>query len=104
MRYRMLGLDVDGTLLDPSGELRDDAREAVAEARRRGLRVVLCTGRRLRTALPIARALELDDALVVNNGVLVKDAQSGATLRHEYLAAHAYPEVLDLLRQSLARR
>ncbi len=99
MRYRLLGLDVDGTLLDPQGELPADAREAVAKARRSGLEVVLCTGRRLRSVLPLARELGLPGAVVVNNGVVVKDLASGATLRHAYLPAPAYPEVLALLRE-----
>lgn len=99
MRYRLLGLDVDGTLLDPHGELTDEVREAVAEARRAGLEVVLCTGRRLRTVVPLARELGLGGAIVVNNGVVVKDLGSGATLRHAYLPAPAYPDVLALLRE-----
>jgi Cof subfamily protein (haloacid dehalogenase superfamily) len=97
-RYRLLGLDVDGSLLDPAGQLPDDAREAVAEARRRGLEVVLCTGRRLRTALPVARALELEGAIVVNNGVLVKELATGRSLRRTYLPRAIYPEVLGLLK------
>jgi hydroxymethylpyrimidine pyrophosphatase-like HAD family hydrolase len=48
MRYRLLALDIDGTLLDPAGEISGGAREAVAGALRAGLRVVLCTGRRFR--------------------------------------------------------
>jgi Cof subfamily protein (haloacid dehalogenase superfamily) len=99
MRYRLLGLDVDGTLLDPDGELRDEVCQALAEARHAGLEVVLCTGRRLRTVLPLARELGLAGAVVVNNGVVVKDLGSGATLRHAYLPAAAYLEVLGLLRE-----
>jgi hypothetical protein len=98
MRPRLLALDIDGTLLDPYGALTDAAREAVAAARRAGLEVVLCTGRRFRTALPIARALGLAGSIVVNNGALVKDLASSRTLHHRYLPAEVYPEVLALAR------
>jgi Cof subfamily protein (haloacid dehalogenase superfamily) len=98
MRTRLLALDIDGTLLDPYGALPDAAREAVGAARRAGLEVVLCTGRRFRTALPIARALGLSGAIVVNNGALVKDIESGRTLHGRYLPAEVYPEVLALAR------
>lgn len=98
MRTRLLALDIDGTLLDPYGALTDVAREAVAAARRAGLAVVLCTGRRFRTALPIAQALELEGPIVVNNGALVKDLASSRTLYHHYLPAEVYPEVLALAR------
>jgi len=98
MRTRLLALDIDGTLLDPYGALTDAAREAVAAARSAGLAVVLCTGRRYRTALPIAQALGLAGAIVVNNGALVKDLASSRTLHHRYLPAEVYPEVLALAR------
>ena len=66
MPYRLLALDVDGTLLDPSGALRPAVRDAVIAVQQRGLRVVLCTGRRFRTARPLAQALQLDTPLVVH--------------------------------------
>ena len=98
MRTRLLALDIDGTLLDPYGALTDGVREAVAAARQAGLEIVLCTGRRFRTALPIAQALELSGPIVVNNGALVKDLASGRTLHHRYLSMEVYPEVLALAR------
>ena len=90
--------DLDGTLLDPYGKLPEAAREAVADARRTGLRVVVCTGRRFRTALPLLRELELTGPVVVNNGAVVKDLESGATLRSAYVEASVYPEALGLMR------
>jgi Cof subfamily protein (haloacid dehalogenase superfamily) len=99
MRYQLLALDLDGTALDPAGDLTDDVRDAVAAARASGLRVVLCTGRRFRTALPVAQGLSLSGAIVVNNGVLVKDLASGRTLSHRYLSDGVSAEVLALVRE-----
>ena len=98
MRTRLLALDIDGTLLDPHGALTASSREAVAAAQRAGLAVVLCTGRRFRTALPVARELGLAGPIIVNNGALVKDLSSSRTLHHHYLPAEIYPEVLALAR------
>ena len=97
MRPRLLGLDIDGTLLDPGGEISDRARAAVQTALRAGLRIVLCTGRRYRSTLPIARELGLPGPVVVHNGALVKDAWSGRTLAATYLPAALHPEILAAL-------
>jgi len=99
MRPRLLALDLDGTLLDPFGDVTDSVREAVAAARERGLAVVLCTGRRFRTALPAARALSLSGPIVVHNGVLVKDIATGRTELDCYLPADLYTEVLAVMRE-----
>lgn len=92
MPYRLLALDVDGTLLDPDGELRDTVRQAVMAAQQTGLRVTLCTGRRFRSTRPLAQELQLDGPVVVHNGALVKDVTSAETL-------HCHP-----LRETLCRR
>jgi Cof subfamily protein (haloacid dehalogenase superfamily) len=98
MAIRLLALDLDGTTLDAHGGLSDAVRDAVAAVQRRGIRVVLCTGRRFRTALPMARSLELSGPIVVNNGVVVKQIESGVTLHHDYLPSDLYAEILTLMR------
>jgi Cof subfamily protein (haloacid dehalogenase superfamily) len=102
LRYRLLALDADGTVLAPDGDLRPAVRDSVHRARDRGVEVVLCTGRRYRTARWIIEQLELDGAAVIQNGVLVKDAVSGDTLRHHYLSAELYREALPLMRRAHA--
>jgi len=99
MTVKLAALDLDGTLLDPFGKLTPKVCEAVASLARRDLRVVLCTGRRYRTALPHAKALGLEGAMVVNNGVLVKDIASGETLDHAFLDTPLAHEVIDHVRE-----
>jgi Cof subfamily protein (haloacid dehalogenase superfamily) len=99
MTIRLVALDLDGTLLDPRGDLRDDVREAVGELRRAQLRVVVCTGRRFRTALPVLERLGLTGAVVIHNGAVVKQIADGKTLQHAYLPASLYAGVLSLMRR-----
>jgi Cof subfamily protein (haloacid dehalogenase superfamily) len=99
MTIRLVALDLDGTLLDPFGELSDSVRVAVGALRQAGLGVVLCTGRRYRTALPMAQRLGLSGAMIVNNGVLVKDIESGKTLQHEFLPGEVFAQALALMRE-----
>ncbi len=78
--FRILALDVDGTLLDPDGTLRPRTAAAVARAARSGIRPVLCTGRRYRRARPIATQLGLNAPIVCNSGSIVKDPEDHRTL------------------------
>jgi hypothetical protein len=98
MRYRLLALDADGTVLDPAGELRSTVRQAVVAVQQRGLRVVLCTGRRFRTARPLAQELQLHTPLVVHNGALMKDPVTGETLYQTYMPIGLYQQALRHLR------
>jgi len=95
-RFRILALDVDGTLLDSSGHLRPSTASAVARAAEAGIRPVLCTGRRYRRALPVASELGLDAPLVCNSGALVKDRADHRTLWRADLSPELVIAALDL--------
>jgi Cof subfamily protein (haloacid dehalogenase superfamily) len=99
MSIRLLGLDLDGTLLDPGGQLPAYVRDAVHRVRARGVEVVLCTGRRFRTALPIAQELGLSGPIVISNGGLVKEISSAETRYQTCLEVDVYAELLHAMRQ-----
>lgn len=97
-RFRLLALDVDGTLLDRDSTLRPSTAAAIARAASAGIRPVLCTGRRYRRALPIAEELGLDAPLVCNSGALVKEPDGHRTLWRADFDAELLAHVLDLFR------
>ena len=45
MSIKMIGLDLDGTALDPKGHFSDRVREAFAAAMQQGIHIVIATGR-----------------------------------------------------------
>ena len=72
--YRLLALDIDGTLLDGRREMSDATVDAVRYAAGRGVRVTVCTGRSLPSAEEAVRHLPLNTPYVLNNGALIYDA------------------------------
>ncbi len=72
-QIRALFLDIDGTLVGTDERISPGVRAAIAEAREKGVEVVLCTGRARYTAEPIARQLAppLGYAVTSNGGVAI---------------------------------
>lgn len=95
-QFRLLALDVDGTLLDGSGALRPATVRAVARAAEAGIQPVLCTGRRYRRARPIADLLGLHVPLVCNSGALVKEPSDHRTLWRADLEVEVAANLLAL--------
>ncbi|MGE5654680.1 MAG: HAD family hydrolase [Bacillota bacterium] len=60
MSYRLLALDIDGTLTNSRGELTERTIQAVKLAASRGALVCLVSGRRPRGMRGIASALALN--------------------------------------------
>lgn len=103
MRYRLLALDVDGTLLDSAGVLRPRVRQAVRAAADAGCAVAIATGRRYHAAVEIAAALGLDAPLILHNGAVVQRARSGEVLAESPLALDAAHAVARLMAASSAQ-
>ncbi len=95
-RFRILALDIDGTVLDSRGDLRPRTIEAVSRALAAGITPVLCTGRRYRRAVPVARRLGIDSPLVCNSGALVKETAGHRTLWRADLPREVLDEVFAL--------
>ncbi|MBS8264280.1 HAD family phosphatase [Mesobacillus boroniphilus] len=65
---KLIALDMDGTLLDDRHVVSEENRRAIKEAEKKGVRVVLSTGRSLKTARDYVLSLELSSYLVTING------------------------------------
>ncbi len=73
MSYRVVALDLDGTLLDSSLAIRSDSAKAIAEARREGIAVMLVTGRHHTVTEPYHRELGLETPAICCNGTYLYD-------------------------------
>ncbi|MBW5447266.1 HAD-IIB family hydrolase [Cohnella sp. CFH 77786] len=67
-KYRLLALDLDGTLLNDRSEISPANEEWIRRAREAGVTVILSTGRGFPSALPFAEQLGLDGPMITVNG------------------------------------
>jgi hydroxymethylpyrimidine pyrophosphatase-like HAD family hydrolase len=82
MRLKALALDYDGTIADDRG-LDPEVRQAIATARKRGVRVLIVTGRILGDLRRVAGDLTFVDAVVAENGAVIAFPASGrSTVLH----------------------
>lgn len=100
MPIRLLALDLDGTLLNPRGQLTERNRNAIARARERGVCVAIVTGRRFRDAQPVALDLGLNAPLISHNGALTKHARTLETVAVFPLPRAAALEALRVGREA----
>ena len=87
MPFRMIALDLDGTVLDREGRIRPRTVEALDAARARGLEVVLVTGRHHSVARPYYEELGLEGPTICCNGTYVYDFPASRVLSGEPFAS-----------------
>ncbi|WP_054940043.1 Cof-type HAD-IIB family hydrolase [Paenibacillus ihuae] len=68
MKYKLIALDVDGTLLNDDHHLSRQNKEAIAEVTQKGGQIVLCTGRSPQNSIPFMEELGLSGYVLGHNG------------------------------------
>lgn len=74
MIYRLLAINIDGTLLRSSGRLQRGTKEAIDFVREKGVYVTLYTSRNFQSAQKIAKALKLESLLVTHSGAFISSS------------------------------
>lgn len=97
--YKLLAVDLDGTLLDKRGVPHDIDLAAMRALHRKGIAVTIVTGRLYSGTLPSARAIGLEGAIACADGSHVALAACGSTLVHHGIE----DDSLSVVRQACAR-
>src|SRR6476646_3947609 len=81
---RLLGVDIDGTLLNPEFQISAADMSALRRAHAAGVEVVVVTGRRHTFALPIVQQLGFDLWVISSNGAITRSL-AGETFHRDML-------------------
>ena len=80
MKYKLIVLDVDGTMLNSNRELTKRTAQTLRKVQQMGIRVALASGRPTYGILPLAQAIDLgvyDGYIISYNGAQVMEAKTG---------------------------
>ena len=95
---RLIGIDIDGTLLDTHGRMPESNCTAIHDAVAAGIHVALVTGRSYPFARPVADRLPSSVSLIVSNGA-VERAMDGSTFVRRLLDRDTARHVLAATRR-----
>jgi len=95
--YRVVVLDIDGTIVGSDLMLSTRLRTAVDAAQATGATVMIATGRILGSALGFARELKTNGPLVCYQGAVTADPSTGEVRRHARMDGALAGEALGLL-------
>ncbi len=95
----MIVCDLDGTLISRAHKISEADQNAIAEARRVGLEVTICTGRSTRESLDIIAPLGLTGEGVFVTGATLSSVADGTTRVARGLAPALVIELVDFFAQ-----
>src|SRR5437016_3029693 len=94
--YRMIAIDLDGTLLGPDGKVSERNKQAVHRALAAGILICFATGRNWTESQPILEAVAHFDHAVFVSGAMVIDTKQRLTLHKAAMAPALAAQVCGL--------
>lgn len=97
--YKLIALDMDGTLLNEDKQISKANYKAIQEAKQRGKSVIIATGRPLLGIKNFLNNLNLiseEDYVVAFNGAVVQNVKSGRVISKTPLSLDCYKELYEL--------
>ncbi|MFJ7992624.1 Cof-type HAD-IIB family hydrolase [Peribacillus frigoritolerans] len=98
MVYRLLAVNIDGTLLQSNGRLNKSTKEAIDYVHQKGVHVALVTSRNYHSAKKVAKALKINPMIVAQQGAFV-----GASMEKPIMVKRISEELTAELVQMLEK-
>jgi Cof subfamily protein (haloacid dehalogenase superfamily) len=97
--YRLLALDLDGTIVDESLQISPRVRRALRAAMDDGVHVTLASGRPFSATLLFANDLGIQEPLICHQGAMVRNPCSGEVYLRRSLPRNLAHEFVDTARE-----
>ena len=93
--YKLIAIDLDGTLLNSYGEISEENKKAIDYAREKGVEIVLASGRMPKAIIPFANQLNLNRYIITGNGATIYNIQNDQIIYNNYMSKKKVLEVVD---------
>jgi len=96
MKYKLIAIDMDGTLLNSDNEISERNQSAIREAADKGIKVVLTTGRIYSSALFYAKSLNISTPIISCNGAYIAEHDKSNILYESPISVDSIKDVIEL--------
>lgn len=98
--YKIITIDLDGTLLNSFGEITPKTKETLKKAIDKGIKVVLASGRPISAIENIANEIGSNEYLISGNGALVYDIQKSEVVYDRFLSKEQVLKIVDICEEN----
>ena len=98
--YKLIAIDLDGTLLNSYGEVTDKNKEAIEYALTKGTNVILASGRDPQTMKKISQELGIENFLIAGNGASVYDIKLEKNIYENFLEVEKALKIIKICKEN----
>ena len=98
--YKLIAIDLDGTLLNSYGEVSIENKTSIQNAIENNIEIVIASGRPLASTLDIAREVGANNYLISDNGAIIYDGQKEEVIYNNYLIKEKVLEIVKMCEEN----
>lgn len=100
MRYKLVAIDMDGTLLNSQDKVSDKTKDVLSKAIEKGIYIVLSTGRIYKSALHYGEYIGLNSPIIACNGAIISSGDGEKIIYENPINDESFKEVIQLAEEN----
>lgn len=97
MNYKMVCIDMDGTLLGKGRKISQKNKDVIKEVHEKGIEIVVTTGRIYNNAAYFSHMLGVKSPVIAANGAIVRDKETNSIIYSGYIPTLDCLEIINVL-------
>jgi Cof subfamily protein (haloacid dehalogenase superfamily) len=98
MKYKLIAMDMDGTLLNNNKEVSERSKQSLRKASELGVKLVICTGRIFASARYYAKLIGAKAPIVASNGAYIREKDRNEVVYEKALPSEIVHKLVDLIK------
>ena len=83
--YKLVAIDLDGTLLDSYGNISLKNKSVIETVKRKGTKVIIASGRNKTSVLSFSKDINSSEYVICNNGATLYDIKNNKNIYNQYI-------------------
>ena len=83
--YKLIAIDLDGTLLNTYGEISETSKRILKELNQKNIKVIIASGRTIDSIKAISSEISSDKYIIAGNGAIIYDIQKKDVIYEKYI-------------------
>ena len=98
--YKLVAVDLDGTLLNQYGDVTENTKRVIKNVMRKGTQVVLASGRSIDSIQNISNEIGASRYIVAGNGAVLYDIEEQKNLYENYIPIEKAKKIIDICEEN----
>lgn len=99
LKYKLICIDMDGTLLSDKHEVPELNRKMIKEATKQGVKVAITTGRIFTSAKRYSDLIGTDTPIIASNGAYIREKDNDEVIYESNLSKEQFYKILKVIKK-----